>query len=442
MERDRRQHGERAAAAEVAPPAGAVFVAMVQGAVYGAVNAADRHGRPYLVNQRFPKASPDAAAATAAFRVLDSLFSATHHATLLAAYNDWLGRLRAGGENEGIAVGEMAAAAMLAEGHNSAIPIGCTFGTGGVGVWQPLPNALGMPMCDPTVWVANAKPFLLKSPSRFTNQGRTPSAAPNTRTTTTTRSVARQDRQRNTHRRPDARCRVLEYEPRRELQRSRAQVVDQFSLDVSDSARLFAMLDLSAADAIINTWNKQLFYNFWRPITAIRRVDDGNAATVPDPTWTPLFDPSLPVATTEIGERRSRRRTPITCLRNRVRECQHARVRVVLRHRRHGHALLPHEQPFPDRPGAAARTALFHAVLSCDERDPRSSDLGRNPLPQCGRAGGGTEQGVRGATSTSTSSQPPTDGLSVERPPGRSTRPVTNGRAQLESARALRSGLW
>src|SRR4029450_1429537 len=60
-----------------APNAGAVFVAMVQGAVYGAVNAVDRHGKPYLVNRRFPKASVDAAAATAAFRVLDSLFSAT-----------------------------------------------------------------------------------------------------------------------------------------------------------------------------------------------------------------------------------------------------------------------------------------------------------------------------------------------------------------------------
>ena len=57
-----------------APTAGSIFVAMVQGAVYGAVNATDRHGRPYLVNRSFPKASPDAAAATAAFRVLDSLF--------------------------------------------------------------------------------------------------------------------------------------------------------------------------------------------------------------------------------------------------------------------------------------------------------------------------------------------------------------------------------
>ena len=57
-----------------APNAGSIFVAMVQGAVYGAVNAADRHGRPYLVNRSYPKASPEAAAATAAFRVLDTLF--------------------------------------------------------------------------------------------------------------------------------------------------------------------------------------------------------------------------------------------------------------------------------------------------------------------------------------------------------------------------------
>ena len=72
-----------------APPAGTIFVAMVQGAVYGAVNAVDRHGKPYLVNRSFPKASADAAAATAAFHVLDSLFPA-QHATLQAAYDDSL----------------------------------------------------------------------------------------------------------------------------------------------------------------------------------------------------------------------------------------------------------------------------------------------------------------------------------------------------------------
>src|SRR5918994_7778022 len=67
-----------------APPAASIFVAMVQGAVYGAVNSVDRHGRPYLVNRSYPKASPDAAAATAAFRVLNTLFPS---AALQTAYD-------------------------------------------------------------------------------------------------------------------------------------------------------------------------------------------------------------------------------------------------------------------------------------------------------------------------------------------------------------------
>ena len=36
------------------PNATAVFMAMTQGAVYGAVNAIDRHGRPYLVQPQLP----------------------------------------------------------------------------------------------------------------------------------------------------------------------------------------------------------------------------------------------------------------------------------------------------------------------------------------------------------------------------------------------------
>jgi hypothetical protein len=73
--------------------------------------------------------------------------------------------------------------------------------------------------------------------------------------------------------------------------------VDQLSLDVSNSARLFAMLDLTAADALITTWNDKYYRNFWRPITAIRHADiDGNPGTVPDPNWTPMFDPSLNAA--------------------------------------------------------------------------------------------------------------------------------------------------
>ena len=68
-------------------------------------------------------------------------------------------------------------------------------------------------------------------------------------------------------------------------------------LNIVDSARLFASENLAAADAAIGCWKDKYRWNFWRPITAIREAaSDGNRATQADPTWTPLFDPSTPVA--------------------------------------------------------------------------------------------------------------------------------------------------
>ena len=58
-ERDRNEHSARATGDHIGAGGGDVFVAMVQGAVYGAVNAIDRHERPYLVVRRFPMASMD-----------------------------------------------------------------------------------------------------------------------------------------------------------------------------------------------------------------------------------------------------------------------------------------------------------------------------------------------------------------------------------------------
>ena len=275
-----------------APPAGAVFVAMVQGAVYGAVNAVDRHGRPYLVYRSYPKASADAAAATAAFRVLDSLFSATDHAALQAAYDASLLAIAPGAsKNQGIEVGGLAADAMLAEGHDSRTVITCTFGSGLPGVWQPL-GPPGAPLCDPTVWVANAKPFVLKSPSQFRTAGPYSLGSPEyAADLAEVKSLGKIDSTTRTDDQTHAAA-YWQTNPAANYNAIARRLVDQFSLDVTDSARLFAMLDLSAADAIINTWNDKYYWNFWRPITAIRSTD---------PTWTPLFDPSLPVATAGIG---------------------------------------------------------------------------------------------------------------------------------------------
>ena len=55
------------------------------------------------------------------------------------------------------------------------------------------------------------------------------------------------------------------------------------------NARLFALLNYAMADAGIATWESKYFYEFWRPIVAIRQ------ATSPaerDPSWEPLGSPS------------------------------------------------------------------------------------------------------------------------------------------------------
>jgi hypothetical protein len=57
-----------------------------------------------------------------------------------------------------------------------------------------------------------------------------------------------------------------------------------------ENARLLGQLNLAMADATIGCWDAKYFYNYWRPITAIREsLDDGNPHTTPDPTWVPLF---------------------------------------------------------------------------------------------------------------------------------------------------------
>ena len=275
-----------------APNAGSIFVAMAQGAVYGAVNATDRHGKPYLVNRSFPKASADAAAATAAFRVLYTLFPS---AALQTAYGGSLAGIpNSAAKDQGIKVGEMAAAAMLAEGHDGRTVIGCTFGSGLAGVWEPLAGPGGAPACDPTPWVGNAKPFVVKSASQFRTAGPYPldSAAyaadvNEVKTLGVWNSVIRTFAQ--THA-----AVFWQTNPAANYNAIARRFVEQLSLDLADSARLFALVDLSSADALINAWNDKYYWNFWRPITAIHKADiDGNPATLQDTTWKPLFDPSV-----------------------------------------------------------------------------------------------------------------------------------------------------
>src|SRR6266480_3234627 len=58
---------------------------------------------------------------------------------------------------------------------------------------------------------------------------------------------------------------------------------------LSETARLFALLNLAMADGAISCWDAKYYYEFWRPITAIRLAStDGNPDTEEQADWTPV----------------------------------------------------------------------------------------------------------------------------------------------------------
>ena len=96
------------------PNVSVLHMAMVQGAVYDAVNAIDGGREGYLLTSKVatPTDSKDAAAATAAYKVLISIVPVQQPA-LLALYNATLAGIPDGAsKTRGIAVGDAAAAAM------------------------------------------------------------------------------------------------------------------------------------------------------------------------------------------------------------------------------------------------------------------------------------------------------------------------------------------
>ncbi len=61
-------------------------------------------------------------------------------------------------------------------------------------------------------------------------------------------------------------------------------------LSLVETARLFAMMNVSMHDGLQTSHTSKFVYGLWRPVTAIRRAaEDLNDATIADPTWTPLL---------------------------------------------------------------------------------------------------------------------------------------------------------
>jgi hypothetical protein len=292
-----------------AAPAMYINMGMSQGAVYDALNAIEPRHRPYLLETRFdPTASKEAATATAAYRVLSDIVStvpatipfpnrASLQASLDAARDASLDAIPNGPpKTEGVNAGNAAADAMITTRQNDG-----RFGPSPwvpnyePGHWQPLLNPDGTLQLDPTAWVANVRPFLIQSSSQFRTDG--PNALTSTAYTEDFNEVKALGSLNSTTRTPEqTHIAIFWQSPQPWNAVARNLIADpQHAVDIVDSALLFAMMNLSAADAAINCWNDKYYWDFWRPWTAIQRADeDGNPETEPDPSWTALLTAPYP----------------------------------------------------------------------------------------------------------------------------------------------------
>jgi len=279
------------------PPVSALSFAMVHGAVYDAVNAIDRGHQPYLVQPPSnPTDSKEAATAAAAYQVLIGLFPSQQPALqpLYDAYIAGLPDDPPGSKAAGISIGETTAAAMLTNRQNDG-----RFGPSPTpypvapGIWRPTPpNFLN----DPAPWVGNVRPFLVPSAEMLRTDG--PNALTSAAYTEDFNEVKEIGSLYSTTRTADETDAAIFWQDHAHALFNRIfrTLAASQNLSVADSARLFAMENLAAADAAIGCWNDKYYWQFWRPITAIQEADtDGNPDTEADPTWLPLFDPATPV---------------------------------------------------------------------------------------------------------------------------------------------------
>ncbi len=275
------------------PFAQARFAAIVQLAVYEAVNSITHTYQPYLpepIAVSYP-ASPEAAAVAAAHRVLVTYFPGSS-AALDAARATSLGSIGDGAAKvNGIVVGEAAAAAMIAHRANdgSSPPAFHMPVSADPGVWQPTPA------CPPAGGVLlhwrNVTPFGIERADQFRS-------APPPRLTSRRYardlnevkevggidSVQRPARLADVARFYAAVLAVATWNP----------VVAQATLREDHSlpfnARLFALLNMAISDGAVAVMDTKYEYAFWRPETAVRAADiDGNRWTEADAGFKPFI---------------------------------------------------------------------------------------------------------------------------------------------------------
>ena len=267
------------------------FMATVQLAVFEAVNSITGDYEPYLGTISAPPgASTEAAAVAAAHGVLKAFFPA-QGATLDQKRANSLATIPDGqSKTDGIAVGEAAAAAMIANRTNdgSAPPQFHTPPNSDPYEWQ---SYAGCPPAGGAFkhW-PNVKPFGIESSSQFR-------ADPPPKLTSGRYAHDYNEVQAvgdvNSTLRPQDRTNVAIFyaaqPPHYGWNSVLRQIASTRNDGISRTARIAAVMNMSLSDAFITVFETKYFYRTWRPVTAIPRGDeDGNQQTAPS-SFTPLI---------------------------------------------------------------------------------------------------------------------------------------------------------
>ena len=288
--------------ANTSPIASSRVLAIVQVAVFDAVNGIRPRYTPIHVDfDAPPGASRRAAAVQAAYATLVTLFP-SQKATLDFERDTSLASIasdEAADHSQSIARGiewgqQVADDILLWRSTDGLAPAPPPFFGGmGVGEWRPTPP-LFLPGAGPQF--AHMTTWALDSPSQFRPSG--PPALTSHRYAADFNEV-KEIGSINSPSRTAEQTQIAVFwngNTPAYWNRVATSVADDRHLTLLQNARLLALLNVGMADAVISCWDGKYTYVFWRPVTAIRLAStDSNPATVEDAGWTPLLvTPNFP----------------------------------------------------------------------------------------------------------------------------------------------------
>lgn len=268
--------------------------AMTHIAMHDALNAIAPLYKTYAFQGSDPEADPIVATAAAAHAVLSASFPEQQAlldeklAASLAGIEEGIGKTR------GLTLGKEAAAAILALRQDDGAfldPIGSIPVSDVPGVYQAVPP---FDFVFAPHW-RTMLPFALEKPEQFRSE---PLISLTSDTYTQDFNEVKTAGDINSEiRTPDQSAYAKFWYEFSEMgwnRVTRIVTVDQ-KLDLPETARLFALVNMAMADAYTAGWDSKFYYNFWRPFTAIRAAEaDGNPYTTADADWEPV-QPTPPV---------------------------------------------------------------------------------------------------------------------------------------------------